>query len=117
VNSSGKLYYPTQFCGSFGQPRPEGITSVPDNLDEVVNRLAALEARVGVQLRALDAARLDSRVLTFVEWCELNSFSLRTGRRILRSGNGPVVTQLSSHRIGITIGADRAWKASRERIA
>jgi hypothetical protein len=90
---------------------------VPDILDEVVNRLDALEARVGAQRRALDAARLDTRVLKFSEWCELNSFSLRTGRRILRSGNGPVVTQLSSKRIGITIGADRAWKASRERIA
>jgi hypothetical protein len=93
------------------------ITSVPDILDEVVNRLAALEARVGAPRRVLDTARLETRVLTFGEWCELNSFSLRTGRRILRSGTGPTVTQLSSHRIGITIGADRAWKQSRERIA
>jgi hypothetical protein len=84
-------------------------------LDEVINRLTALEARIGAPRRALDAARLDSQVLTFAEWCELNSIGLRTGRRILRSGNGPVVTQLSVQRIGITIAADRAWKASRER--
>jgi hypothetical protein len=89
---------------------------VPDHiLDEVVNRLTALEARIGPQRRAFDAARLDSQVLTFAEWCELNSFSLRTGRRILRSGNGPVVTQLSSKRIGITIANDRKWKLTRER--
>jgi hypothetical protein len=89
---------------------------VPDHiLDEFVNRLAALEARVGAQRRVLDAARPDNQVLTFAEWCELNSFSLRTGRRILRSGDGPVVTQLSSQRIGITIANDRKWKLTRER--
>jgi hypothetical protein len=91
------------------------ITSVPDILEEVVNRLAALEVRVGAPQRSLDTAQLDTRVLTFAEWCELNSFSLRTGRRILRSGNGPIVTQLSTWRIGVTIGNDRAWKAKRSR--
>jgi hypothetical protein len=85
---------------------------VPDTLDEVVNRLAALEARVGASRRALDTA-----VLTFAEWCELNSFSLRTGRRILRSGNGPVITQLSARRVGVTVANDRIWKSSRERIS
>jgi hypothetical protein len=58
---------------------------------------------------------LDSQVLTFFEWCQLNRFSERTGRRILNSGTGPIVTQLSPMRIGITIANDRAWKASRER--
>jgi hypothetical protein len=86
---------------------------VPDILDEVVNRLTALEARIGPHRGIV--ARLDSRVLTFAEWCELNSIGLRTGRRILRSGNGPVVTQLSSQRIGITIANDRKWKLTRER--
>jgi len=37
----------------------------------------------------------DDRVLTFNEWCALNGIGKRTGRRIIRSGNGPVVTQLS----------------------
>jgi hypothetical protein len=88
---------------------------VPDILDEVINRLTALEARVGPHRGIV--ARLDSRVLTFAEWCALNSIGLRTGRRILRSGTGPTVTQLSARRVGITIAADRAWKAGRERIA
>jgi hypothetical protein len=88
---------------------------VPDIFNEVINRLTALEGRIGPQPRAFDVARLDSRVLTFGEWCQLNSFGLRTGRRILRSDNHPVVTQLSARRIGITIAADRAWKATRER--
>ena len=37
----------------------------------------------------------DSQCLTFFEWCQLNRFSERTGRRILKSGNGPIITQLS----------------------
>jgi hypothetical protein len=60
---------------------------------------------------------LDAQVLTFHEWARLNRISERTGRRILNSGSGPVVIQLSAKRIGITVAADRAWKVSRERIA
>jgi hypothetical protein len=59
---------------------------------------------------------LDSQVLTFHEWCRLGRFSARTGRRILNSGSGPVVVQLSAKRIGITVAADKAWKASRKRV-
>jgi hypothetical protein len=58
---------------------------------------------------------LDSQVLTFFEWCQLNRISTRTGRRILNSGTGPIVTQLSPMRIGITVGANREWQASRAR--
>ena len=57
----------------------------------------------------------DDAVLTFAEWCALNGFSLRTGRRILASGNGPIITQLSAKRIGVTRGNNRAWQASRAR--
>jgi hypothetical protein len=57
----------------------------------------------------------DNQVLTVRQWCGLGNFSLRTGRRILASGTGPVVTQLSAKRIGITFGADRAWKTARAR--
>jgi hypothetical protein len=59
---------------------------------------------------------LDAQVLTFHEWCRLGRFSARTGRRILNSGNGPTVTELSPKRIGITVANDRAWKASRARV-
>ena len=57
----------------------------------------------------------DNRVLSFRQWCILNGISARTGRRILASGAGPVVTQLSDRRIGITIRANREWQAARER--
>ena len=55
------------------------------------------------------------RVLTFNEWCVLNGISKRTGRRILTSGCGPVVTQLSERRIGITVGNNRRWQEARSR--
>ena len=57
----------------------------------------------------------DDKVLTFAEWCKLNRIGKRTGRRILRSGNGPVVTQLSERRIGITVGNNRRWQTARAR--
>jgi len=57
----------------------------------------------------------DDKVLTFAEWCKLNRIGQRTGRRIIRSGNGPVVTQLSERRIGITVGNNRRWQTARAR--
>ena len=66
--------------------------------------------------RLLDHKSLDDdRVLTFAEWCALNGIGKRTGRRIIRSGNGPVVTQLSERRIGITVGNNRRWQEARAR--
>jgi hypothetical protein len=57
----------------------------------------------------------DNQVLTFLDWCALNRLSERTGRRILAGPNGPTVVQLSTYRIGITVGANRRWQESRER--
>ena len=45
----------------------------------------------------------DNRVLSFHQWCELNGFSPATGRRIINAGNGPIITQLSPRRIGVTV--------------
>ena len=60
---------------------------------------------------------LDNRVLSFRQWCELNGFSEATGRQLLRMGNGPVTTQLSERRIGITVANNQAWQNSRARPA
>jgi hypothetical protein len=60
-------------------------------------------------------ARDDDYVLTFPEWCSLNRIGTRSGRRILSGPDGPVVTQLSTHRIGITRRANREWQTSRAR--
>jgi hypothetical protein len=59
----------------------------------------------------------DDQVLTFFEWCQLNRFSERTGRRILKGPYSPKVTMLSPRRVGITVGNNRAWQKSRERRA
>jgi predicted DNA-binding transcriptional regulator AlpA len=57
----------------------------------------------------------DDRVLTFKQWCDLNSLSPATGRRILKSGDGPKSVQLSPRRIGISLRANREWLAARAR--
>jgi hypothetical protein len=57
----------------------------------------------------------EDQVLTFLEWCRLNRISERGGRRILAEGDGPTVVQLSPRRIGVTVGANRRWQASRVR--
>jgi hypothetical protein len=50
------------------------------------------------------------RVMSFHDWCYLNGISIATGRRILKSGKGPRITQLSARRIGITVAHNRAWQ-------
>ena len=57
----------------------------------------------------------DDAVLTFKEWCVLNGHSERQGRRILASGNGPTVTQLSDRRIGISRRNNWKWQQARAR--
>jgi hypothetical protein len=69
------------------------------------------EAAQNERARALD----DDRVLSFRQWCELNGFSKDTGLRLRKSGRGPIFTQLSDRRIGVTVGNNRAWLASRSR--
>jgi hypothetical protein len=64
----------------------------------------------------LDLKKLpDDACLTIPEWAGLNSLSLRQARRILASGDGPVVTLLSPKRRAITVRANRAWQESRSR--
>jgi hypothetical protein len=61
--------------------------------------------------RALD----DQRVMTVPQWCEVNGFSIWTGKRLIAAGKGPKITQLSDRRIGVTLANNRAWQKSRER--
>jgi hypothetical protein len=55
----------------------------------------------------------DDRVMSFIEWCDLNSFSRSTGQRILAGGKGPRFIQLSEKRKGVTVGENRRWQESR----
>jgi hypothetical protein len=67
------------------------------------------------RLRRMNSTIEADRVLTFRQWCETNGLSERTGRRILASDDGPVVTQLSPRRVGVTVANNRAWQASKAR--
>jgi hypothetical protein len=49
------------------------------------------------------------RVMSFREWCERNSLSAATGRRLLTSGRGPIVTRLSERRLGIRERNNLEW--------
>jgi hypothetical protein len=67
---------------------------------------------------ALDAPLAPShpnQILTLHEWARLNRISIRTARRILASGSGPTVTQLSTKRVGISIANNALWQASKAR--
>jgi hypothetical protein len=55
----------------------------------------------------------DDRMLTFDEWCQLNSFSASTGQRLIASGQGPVFVRLSARRKGVTVGENRRWQRAR----
>jgi hypothetical protein len=57
----------------------------------------------------------DDQVLTFPQWCKLNTLGTRTGRRILAGEYGPPpdFLRLSPHRIGITRASNRAWQQRR----
>jgi hypothetical protein len=57
----------------------------------------------------------DDQVLSLKQWCSLNNFGVRTGTRILSGPGGPIVTELSAGRVGITYGNNRAWQKSRAR--
>jgi len=54
-------------------------------------------------------------VLTIPQWAALNGLSYWTAKRLLRAGKGPKITQISDRRVGITVGNNRKWQASRER--
>jgi predicted site-specific integrase-resolvase len=57
----------------------------------------------------------DRCVMTLGEWAALNGFSVWTAQRLIKAGKGPVITQLSDRRIGITVAANREWQQARER--
>jgi hypothetical protein len=44
-----------------------------------------------------------NQVLTFWQWCLLNSLSPASGRRIINSGTGPIITELGPRRIAVAV--------------
>jgi hypothetical protein len=73
----------------------------------------SLSERLLHRQSARDRALEDDWVMPFSLWCELNNFSPATGRRLRKAGKGPVFTQISDRRIGVTVRANRIWQESR----
>ena len=64
-------------------------------------------------MRDLSASTPDFVVLTKQELCAAANISEDTLNRLHSQGQGPVRVQLSSRRIGYTVGALRRWLESR----
>jgi predicted DNA-binding transcriptional regulator AlpA len=63
-------------------------------------------------IAAVDRAN-DDRVLSLAEFAQLAGLSVPTVRRLLRIGDGPTITRLSTRRIGVRIRHGRAWLDAR----
>ena len=61
--------------------------------------------------------RDENRVLTFREWCTVNNFSVWTGRRLVKNGEGPRILQLSARRPGVRVRDNIEWQESRARTS
>jgi predicted site-specific integrase-resolvase len=44
------------------------------------------------------------RAMSLKEWCDWRGISLATGKRQIKAGKGPRITQLSERRVAITVG-------------
>jgi predicted DNA-binding transcriptional regulator AlpA len=55
------------------------------------------------------------RILTFDQFCSLNSLGRNTAKRLIAAGNGPAVVQLSPRRIGIRVSDNSKWQDARIR--
>jgi hypothetical protein len=87
---------------------------MPANRQLAAQRARAAAKRAALLERVKHFENPD-HVLSVPEWAALNSVSVPTAARILKSGYGPTVTQLGPHRIGITVGNNRRWQESRAR--
>jgi predicted DNA-binding transcriptional regulator AlpA len=76
--------------------------------------LSQSEAKTAAAKIERDRAHRD-RVLSFRQWCSVNGFSIATGRRLIKAGDGPAIVQLSPRRIGIKESVNAAWQAARVR--
>ena len=100
---------------SSGEPRLRRVTKQHNKQKRRRGRKMLLRERA----LALDApltSLADDQVLTFQEWCRLNRISERTGYRIINGPDGPKTVQLSARRFGITVGANRNWQHTHERV-
>ena len=97
------------------QRSPQKQTKRKLTKQQLAKRKLEIAAKRKQRLDALPTTLNDNMVLLFGEWCALNGISVRNGRRIFTSSDGPVLTRLSAKRFGVTVRHNREWQASRER--
>jgi hypothetical protein len=97
-------------------PKPKRVypPSKKETKKEREKRLARFRAERKA-LRENLLANDDDAVWSFAEWCSLNGFSPRQGRRIVELGQGPIITQLSERKIGVSRKNNRRWQEARAR--
>jgi hypothetical protein len=76
-------------------------------------RKSKIKSRIKPDVPPVEPHR--DKVLTLAQWAAVNGFSIATARRILDSGDGPPLLQLSPRRVGIKESANAEWQASRAR--
>src|SRR5262245_45620449 len=116
-NASGRTEEP-RARGAFSiwrAPKQRGLVYM--TVREAERRQRQREQSNPVHDRELELARAldDQRVMTMAQWAQVNGFSVWTGQRLIKAGKGPTVKQISDRRIGVTVGANRAWQAARAR--
>ena len=86
---------------------------------DLVRRQRLLASLSAQQVREVQQLLLTAvhpqQVMTLRQWADLNSLGYSSARRILASGQGPKITQLSERRIGIRVADNDKWQATRVR--
>ena len=82
---------------------------------ERAKREARREAKREADRALIAQVQNANQTLTLSQWCLLAGISVGTGRRLINSGNAPVITQLSPRRIGVRLADHIRWQASRAR--
>jgi predicted DNA-binding transcriptional regulator AlpA len=54
-----------------------------------------------------------NRIRSLREYAELNGISIATLRRLIRTGEGPTTTRLSTRRVGVRDDHGRQWQDAR----
>jgi hypothetical protein len=77
--------------------------------------MTSREARVigPKRVRAPFSMNCDQQVLTLAEWAALNGFGIKSARRLIKAGEGPTLTRLTSKRYGVTLGNNKKWQEQR----
>jgi predicted DNA-binding transcriptional regulator AlpA len=83
----------------------------------MVPRSKSRASRAPLNIQPFPVELNDAQVLTVKQWSALVGISTRTAKRRIKANDGPRLVQLSTNRVGITVGAHKAWLEARARGA